>query len=147
MIPVRMNASKTHRPCSCAITEPQMQLVHIIQISHMYHRTFPAPSYPKFKCCTASLTPSCLLHVCFVNAVLENYAIPGFLMIGTDSHTPNAGGLGVAAIGVGGADAVDVMAGGCNGGAQTKTSHAVLLVGHACVSVWGRDRGRACVRA
>ncbi|KAF5840054.1 mitochondrial aconitate hydratase [Dunaliella salina] len=43
--------------------------------------------------------------------VLENYAIPGFLMIGTDSHTPNAGGLGVAAIGVGGADAVDVMAG------------------------------------
>eukprot|EP00983_Pelagomonas_calceolata_P059384 1145904-Pelagomonas_calceolata.AAC.6 len=44
-------------------------------------------------------------------AVLENYAIPGFLMIGTDSHTPNAGGLGVAAIGVGGADAVDVMAG------------------------------------
>ena len=44
------------------------------------------------------------------HAVLENYAIPGFLMIGTDSHTPNAGGLGVAAIGVGGADAVDVSA-------------------------------------
>jgi aconitate hydratase len=44
-------------------------------------------------------------------AVLENYAIPGFLMIGTDSHTPNAGGVGTAAIGVGGADAVDVMAG------------------------------------
>ena len=44
-------------------------------------------------------------------AVLENYAIPGFLIIGTDSHTPNAGGLGTAAIGVGGADAVDVMAG------------------------------------
>jgi hypothetical protein len=43
--------------------------------------------------------------------VLENYALPGLLMIGTDSHTPNAGGLGVAAIGVGGADAVDVMAG------------------------------------
>ena len=43
--------------------------------------------------------------------VLENYAIPGGLMIGTDSHTPNAGGLGMAAIGVGGADAVDVMAG------------------------------------
>lgn len=43
--------------------------------------------------------------------VLENYAFPGGLMIGTDSHTPNAGGLGVAAIGVGGADAVDVMAG------------------------------------
>ncbi|KAJ8109680.1 hypothetical protein OPT61_g7286 [Boeremia exigua] len=43
--------------------------------------------------------------------VLENYAYPGGLMIGTDSHTPNAGGLGMAAIGVGGADAVDVMSG------------------------------------
>ncbi|KAG4300568.1 hypothetical protein PCK1_003172 [Pneumocystis canis] len=41
--------------------------------------------------------------------ILENYAFPGGLMIGTDSHTPNAGGLGMAAIGVGGADAVDVM--------------------------------------
>jgi aconitate hydratase len=41
--------------------------------------------------------------------VLENYAYPGGLMIGTDSHTPNAGGLGMVAIGVGGADAVDVM--------------------------------------
>ena len=43
--------------------------------------------------------------------VLENYAFPGGLMIGTDSHTPNAGGLGMCAIGVGGADASDVMAG------------------------------------
>ncbi|MEB3286960.1 MAG: aconitate hydratase [Vampirovibrionales bacterium] len=43
--------------------------------------------------------------------VLENYAFPGGLMIGTDSHTPNAGGLGMIAIGVGGADAADVMAG------------------------------------
>ncbi len=43
--------------------------------------------------------------------VLENYAFPGGLMIGTDSHTPNAGGLGMLAIGVGGADAVDVMTG------------------------------------
>lgn len=43
--------------------------------------------------------------------VLENYAFPGGLMIGTDSHTPNAGGLGMIAIGVGGADACDVMAG------------------------------------
>jgi aconitate hydratase len=43
--------------------------------------------------------------------VLENYAFPGGLMIGTDSHTVNAGGLGMVAIGVGGADAVDVMAG------------------------------------
>ncbi len=43
--------------------------------------------------------------------VLENYAFPGGLMIGTDSHTPNAGGLGMGACGVGGADAVDVMVG------------------------------------
>ncbi len=43
--------------------------------------------------------------------VLENYAFPGALIIGTDSHTPNAGGLGQLAIGVGGADAVDVMSG------------------------------------
>ncbi|OQX77998.1 MAG: aconitate hydratase, partial [Bacteroidetes bacterium 4484_276] len=43
--------------------------------------------------------------------VLENYAFPGAMMIGTDSHTVNAGGLGMVAIGVGGADAVDVMAG------------------------------------
>jgi len=42
---------------------------------------------------------------------LENYAFPGQMIIGTDSHTPNAGGLGVIAVGVGGADAVDVMAG------------------------------------
>ncbi len=43
--------------------------------------------------------------------ILENYAFPGGLMIGTDSHTPNAGGLGMVAVGVGGADASDVMAG------------------------------------
>lgn len=43
--------------------------------------------------------------------VLENYAFPGGLMIGTDSHTPNAGGLGMCAVGVGGADAVDAMVG------------------------------------
>lgn len=43
--------------------------------------------------------------------VLENYAFPGGLMIGADSHTPNAGGLGMVAVGVGGADAVDVMLG------------------------------------
>ncbi|KAJ3192056.1 Aconitate hydratase mitochondrial [Irineochytrium annulatum] len=42
--------------------------------------------------------------------VLENYAFPGGLMVGTDSHSPNAGGLGMIAVGVGGADAVDVMA-------------------------------------
>ncbi len=43
--------------------------------------------------------------------ILENYAVPGQLMIGTDSHTPNAGGLGMIAIGVGGAEAVDALAG------------------------------------
>src|SRR5699024_9982144 len=43
--------------------------------------------------------------------VLENYAFPGGMMVGTDSHTPTAGGLGMVAIGVGGADAVDVMTG------------------------------------
>lgn len=43
--------------------------------------------------------------------ILENYATPGMLMIGTDSHTPNAGGLGMCAVGVGGADAVDAMVG------------------------------------
>lgn len=43
--------------------------------------------------------------------VLENYAFPGGMMVGTDSHTPNAGGLGMIAIGVGGADAVDVLSG------------------------------------
>lgn len=43
--------------------------------------------------------------------LLENYALPGLLMIGTDSHTPNAGGMGMIAIGVGGADAAEVMAG------------------------------------
>ena len=47
--------------------------------------------------------------------VLENYACPGTMMLGTDSHTPNAGGLGMIAIGVGGADAVDVMVGGAFG--------------------------------
>lgn len=43
--------------------------------------------------------------------VLENYAFPGGMMVGTDSHTPNAGGVGMVAVGVGGADAVDVMVG------------------------------------
>eukprot|EP00300_Choanocystis_sp_HF-7_P010412 c16937_g1_i1.p1 GENE.c16937_g1_i1~~c16937_g1_i1.p1 ORF type:complete len:758 (-),score=39.55 c16937_g1_i1:28-2301(-) len=45
------------------------------------------------------------------STILESYAFPGGMMIGTDSHTPNAGGLGMVAVGVGGADAVDVMAG------------------------------------
>lgn len=48
--------------------------------------------------------------VFILQIVLENYAFPGLLMIGTDSHTPNGGGLGGLCVGVGGADAVDVMA-------------------------------------
>ena len=52
-----------------------------------------------------------LTHQSPAQIVLENYAFPGGMMIGTDSHTPNAGGLGMCAVGVGGADAVDVMAG------------------------------------
>ena len=53
--------------------------------------------------------------------VLENYAFPGCLIIGTDSHTPNGGGLGGLAIGVGGADAGEVMAGSSVGSVASKT--------------------------
>ena len=59
----------------------------------------------------APLCPHRPLFLGLSQIVLENYAFPGGMMIGTDSHTVNAGGLGMAAIGVGGADAVDVMAG------------------------------------
>ena len=51
-----------------------------------------------------------LLGVFFLQIMLENYCFPGLLLIGTDSHTPNGGGLGGVCVGVGGADAVDVMA-------------------------------------
>jgi aconitate hydratase len=77
--------------------------------------------------------------------LLENYAFPGGLLIGTDSHTPNAGGLGMCAIGVGGADAVDVMAnlpwelkapkvigvkltGHLSGWSSPKGTHSILLI-------------------
>ena len=72
------------------------------------------------RCTTSSKSPSApstapasgapgsgIIH----QVVLENYAFPGGMMLGTDSHTPNAGGLGMVACGVGGADAVDVMTG------------------------------------
>jgi aconitase A len=65
--------------------------------------------------------------------VLENYAFPGGLMIGTDSHTPNAGGLGMCAIGVGGADAVDVMAGMPWELKAPKVINVMLILTHACV--------------
>jgi aconitate hydratase len=61
--------------------------------------------------------------------VLENYAFPGQLIIGTDSHTPNAGGLGACAIGVGGADAVEVIAG---------LPWELLYPRHICVYLTGR---------
>lgn len=54
---------------------------------------------------------TCPLNSLLFQIVIENYAFPGCLLIGTDSHTPNGGGLGGLCIGVGGADAVDVMAG------------------------------------
>ena len=60
--------------------------------------------------------------------IFENYAFPGGLMIGTDSHTPNAGGMGMLAIGVGGADAVDVMA-GLGWGVTVPRSIGVYLTG------------------
>ncbi len=66
--------------------------------------------------------------------VLENYAFPGGLMIGTDSHTPNAGGLGMIAVGVGGADAVDAMVG---------LPWEVLNPGFIGVRLTGRLRGWA----
>jgi aconitate hydratase len=64
--------------------------------------------------------------------VLENYAFPGELIIGTDSHTPNAGGLGACAVGVGGADAVEVMAG---------LPWEVLYPKHIAVYLTGQLRG------
>ena len=62
-------------------------------------------------CCKTSVsTMYVLLGVFFLQIMLENYCFPGLLLIGTDSHTPNGGGLGGVCVGVGGADAVDVMA-------------------------------------
>ena len=86
-----------------------------------------AVSFTRSGCCIAFICIVCALLQTLVSLianlgvpfecclllqiVLENYAFPGGMMIGTDSHTPNAGGLGMCAVGVGGADAVDVMAG------------------------------------
>jgi len=64
--------------------------------------------------------------------VLENYAFPGTLIIGTDSHTPNAGGLGACAVGVGGADAVEVIAG---------LPWEVLYPRHLAVYLTGKMKG------
>ena len=70
---------------------------------HPWHVNPTQPLFPRSLCSPTAHDR--------IQIVLENYAIPGLLMIGTDSHTPNAGGLGMCAVGVGGADAVDVMAG------------------------------------
>ena len=75
---------------------------------YAHHPPHPAPQPPN-PVTPNPLSPQITPRV--LQIVLENYAFPGGLMIGTDSHTPNAGGLGMCAIGVGGADAVDVMAG------------------------------------
>ncbi|MCZ6572312.1 MAG: aconitate hydratase, partial [Planctomycetota bacterium] len=69
--------------------------------------------------------------------VLENYAAPGLMMIGTDSHTPNAGGLAMVAIGVGGADAAEVMAGSPWGVRLPK-----LIGVHLCGSLSGWTSGK-----
>ena len=71
--------------------------------------------------------------------VLENYAFPGGMMIGTDSHTPNAGGLGMVAIGVGGADAMDVMAGWPY---NTRVPEADRRAAHGRALGLGRAEGR-----
>jgi aconitate hydratase len=70
--------------------------------------------------------------------VLENYAFPGGIMVGTDSHTPNAGGMGMIAIGVGGADAVDVMA-GLHFELTAPRIIGVRLTGH--LSGWASPKG------
>ncbi len=62
-------------------------------------------------CAVYTISHNTITHHPTTQIVLENYAYPGVMIIGTDSHTPNAGGLGACAVGVGGADAVDVMAG------------------------------------
>lgn len=72
--------------------------------------------------------------------ILENYAYPGGLMIGADSHTPNAGGLGMAAVGVGGADTVDVMSG------QTWSLAAPRIIGIQLtgrLSTWVSPKGQS----
>lgn len=71
--------------------------------------------------------------------ILENYAYPGVMLIGTDSHTPNGGGLGAICIGVGGADAVDVMAGipwelKCPKASEATRGNKIIIVSVACSS-------------
>lgn len=80
----------------------------LIQANHDSHEVFEFLQSISMKYGIGFWKPGAgIIH----QVLLENYAFPGGMMIGTDSHTPNAGGLGMLAIGVGGADAVDVMAG------------------------------------
>lgn len=76
--------------------------------------------------------------------LLENYAFPGGLLIGTDSHTPNAGGLGMCAIGVGGADAVDVMA---NLPWELKAPKIIGVKLTGTLSGWTSPKGESCLIA
>lgn len=73
--------------------------------------------------------------------LLENYAFPGGLLIGTDSHTPNAGGLGMCAIGVGGADAVDVMA---NLPWELKAPKIIGVKLTGQLNGWTSPKGKSC---
>jgi aconitate hydratase len=77
-----------------ALTQNKEVYDFLRSVSQKYHIGFWAPG-------------AGIIH----QIVLENYAFPGGMMVGTDSHTPNAGGLGMVAVGVGGADAVDVLTG------------------------------------
>ena len=108
------------RACPQVAVPTTVHCDHLIQAkSRRRHRPRRPPSTPTPRSTTSSSRsrPSTasasgsraagIIH----QVVLEQYAFPGGMMIGTDSHTPNAGGLGMVAIGVGGADAVDVMAG------------------------------------
>ena len=91
---IQAKVERQHRPRSSRSTPTPRSTTSCASVSAKYGIGFWKPG-------------SGIIH----QVVLENYAFPGGMMIGTDSHTPNAGGLGMVAIGVGGADAVDVMTG------------------------------------
>lgn len=90
---IRADVGATQDLSSARITNKEVY-DFLASAAHKYHIGFWAPG-------------AGIIH----QVVLENYAFPGGMMLGTDSHTPNAGGLGMVAIGVGGADAVDVLTG------------------------------------
>ncbi len=104
--------TKTHKPttvhCDHLIRAEHGERDDMKQALSEHGEVFDFLSSASSRCGIGFWEPgSGIIH----QVVLENYAYPGGLMIGTDSHTPNAGGLGMLAVGVGGADAADVMAG------------------------------------